>query len=175
MEIITRPDETETKMVVISGGTLMKFLRRLAWVATFIREMTRQDGGSRLVLFEEENQSRSLCPSAVCFARVTSVQTIPNIISLNIERTRPNPAFVFFFCQSDRFGTVPVPSSLLCRQFFNNNSNNNNRINFSRIFSVLSFINLLYRRSYLVGSVIITPIYTRVNSLVYEKLSSKSF
>lgn len=97
MEIITRPDETETKMVVISGGTLMKFLRRLAWVATFIREMTRQDGGSRLVLFEEENQSRSLCPSAVCFARVTSVQTIPNIISLNIERTRPNPAFVFFF------------------------------------------------------------------------------
>lgn len=41
MEIITRPDETETKMVVISGGTLMKFLRRLAWVATFIREMTR--------------------------------------------------------------------------------------------------------------------------------------
>lgn len=174
MEIITRPDETETKMVVISGGTLMKFLRRLAWVATFIREMTRQDGGSRLVLFEEENQSRSLCPSAVCFARVTSVQTIPNIISLNIERTRPNPAFVFF-CQSDRFGTVPIPSSLLCRQFFNNNSNNNNRINFSRIFSVLSFINLLYRRSYLVGSVIITPIYTRVNSPVCEKLSSKSF
>lgn len=38
MGIITRPDETETKMVVISGGTLMKFLRRLAWVATFIRE-----------------------------------------------------------------------------------------------------------------------------------------
>lgn len=168
MEIITRPGETETKMVVISGGTLMKFLRRLAWVATFIREMTRQDGGSKLVvLFEEENQSRSLCPSTVCFARVTSVQTIPNIISLNIERTRPNPAFVcffFFFRRSNRFLFL-YHLLFSSRQFFNNN-NNNNGINLSRIFSVLSFIDLLYRRSYLVGSVIITrlPIYTRVNS-----------
>ena len=57
--------------------------------------------------------------------------------------------------------------TFLRENFNNNNNNNNNGINLSRIFSVLSFIDLLYRRSYLVGSVIITrlPIYTRVNSV----------
>lgn len=48
-------------MVVISGGTLMKFLRRLAWVATFIREMTRM--AAALPFRGEESKSISLCVS----------------------------------------------------------------------------------------------------------------
>lgn len=75
-------------MVVISGGTLMKFLRRLAWVATFIREMTRM--AAALPFRGEESKSISLC---VSFAWL--VQTIPNIISLNIERIRIQLLFFF--------------------------------------------------------------------------------
>lgn len=174
MEIITRPDETETKMVVISGGTLMKFLKRLAFGGNFHQGNDKVGWRQQVSPFRGgESKSISLSFGRVFRSRDFSSDDT-EYHQPEYRANTPESSFRFFFCQSDRFGTVPVPSSLLCRQFFNNNSNNN-RINFSRIFSVLSFINLLYRRSYLVGSVIITPIYTRVNSPVCEKLSSKSF
>lgn len=159
MGIITRPDETETKMVVISGGTLMKFLRRLAWVATFIRENDKV-GWRQQVTFSRRRIKLDLFVLRPCVS-LAWLQFRRYRISLawiSSEHARIQLLF-FFFRRSDRFLFL-YHFLFSVVSFFNNN--NNNEINFSRIFSVLSFINLLYRRSCLVGSVIITLYYTYI-------------
>ena len=58
--------------------------------ATFIRGTERRRGRRRF----RRKSKESLCSTAR-LARVTISVTTPNIISLNIERTRPSRAFVF--------------------------------------------------------------------------------